>query len=116
LIQLIFVVQVTFAAVHVYFLSIQLIRVMLYEFDHTKSESNLAKHGVVMTDILYFEWSSALVSEDRRKPYSELRYEALGLIEDRLHVAVFCHRGEKIRVISLRKANSREVTRYAAKK
>jgi uncharacterized DUF497 family protein len=97
LIQLISVVQVTFAAVHVYFLSIQL-------------------NGVMMTDILYFEWSSALMSEDRRKAYAELRYEALGLIEGRLHVTVFCHRGEKVRVISLRKANSREVTRYAAKK
>jgi uncharacterized DUF497 family protein len=116
LIQLISVVQVTFAAVHIYFLFIQLNTVMLYEFDHSKSESNLAKHGVMMTDILYFEWSSALMSEDRRKPYAELRYEALGLIEGRLYVTVFCHRGEKVRVISLRKANSREVTRYAAKK
>ena len=86
---------------------------MLYEFDHEKNEANLAKHRVAMVEAQEFEWETAKVREDNRKRYAESRYEALGFIEGRLHVLVFCHRAEKLRVISLRKANSREVSRYA---
>lgn len=89
---------------------------MLYEFDELKSATNLAKHGVAMADVLGFEWETAQVRKDDRKAYAEHRYEALGLIEDRLYVLVFCHRSEKIRIISLRKANLRERSRYADKK
>lgn len=86
---------------------------MFYEFDSEKKAVNFAKHRVAMADAQYFDWESAIVREDNRKLYAEKRYEALGLIENRLHVLVFCHRGSKLRVISLRKANSREVSRYA---
>ncbi|HHW4671280.1 MAG TPA: BrnT family toxin, partial [Xylella fastidiosa subsp. multiplex] len=41
------------------------------------------------------------------------RFEAKGYIGNRLHVMVFCLRGDAVRVISLRKANSREVRSYA---
>ena len=36
-----------------------------------------------------------------------------GHIEGRLHVAIITLRGEKVRVISLRRANQREERRYA---
>ena len=86
---------------------------MLYEFDHEKSEENFAKHKVAMADALDFEWETAKVRQDNRKHYAESRFEALGFINGRLHVLVFCLRGSKLRVISLRKANSREVSRFA---
>jgi hypothetical protein len=35
-----------------------------------------------------------------------------GLIGPRLHVAVVTHRGDNVHVISLRKANQKEVTFY----
>ncbi|TCP10798.1 ribonuclease toxin BrnT of type II toxin-antitoxin system [Simplicispira metamorpha] len=38
----------------------------------------------------------------------------MGLIGDRLYVMVFALRETAVRIISLRKANSREVKRYAA--
>lgn len=41
------------------------------------------------------------------------RYPAFGYIGDRLFALAFTPRAEKIHVISLRKANSREVKRYA---
>jgi uncharacterized DUF497 family protein len=85
---------------------------MLYEFDHKKSEANFAKHSVALADAESFEWETAKVREDSRKLYAERRYEALGLIEGRLHVLVFCYRSGKLRLISLRKANSRELSRY----
>lgn len=44
--------------------------------------------------------------------YGEARFIALGYIVDRLYSMVFTVRGDMLRVISLRKANKREVKRY----
>lgn len=49
----------------------------------------------------------------RRYDYGEDRFQALGLIDGRLHMLVFTIRGGTLRAISLRKANPREVRRYA---
>lgn len=38
---------------------------------------------------------------------------ALASIDDRLYYVVYVDRGETRRIISLRKANSREITRHA---
>ena len=61
-----------------------------------------------------FEWDSALIAQDLRKDYGERRFLALGLIEGRLYMLVFTPRKDKVHVISLRKANAREVRRYEA--
>ena len=58
------------------------------------------------------DWSSALVVEDLRHDYGERRFQVIGLIGERLHVLVFTPRGTAVHVISLRKANRREVKRY----
>jgi uncharacterized DUF497 family protein len=50
---------------------------------------------------------------DGRRDDGETRYVALGFLAERLHVLCFTEATEAIRVISLRKANSREVSRYA---
>ncbi|RWA36957.1 BrnT family toxin [Xylella fastidiosa] len=84
---------------------------MNYEFDSAKS--NLDKHGLSLADADGFEWETAVVREDTRKQYAEPRFEAKGYIGNRLHLMVFCLRGDAVRVISLRKANSREVRSYA---
>jgi uncharacterized protein len=57
---------------------------------------------------------TALIVEDLRKDYGERRFQALGLIGDRLHMMVFTPRANKAHLISLRKANKREVKRYEA--
>ena len=49
---------------------------------------------------------------DDRYDYGEDRTQALGLIDGRLHMLAFTMRGDALRVISLRKANPREVKRY----
>lgn len=55
-----------------------------------------------------------LSGSDTRKRYTEQRFEATALIGDRLHVMVYCLRGDACRIISLRKANAREVKCYVA--
>lgn len=84
-----------------------------YEFDPAKDASNLDKHGLSLVDADGFEWDTAVVREDTRKQYAEQRLEATGYIGDRLHVMIYCRRRDAVRVISLRKANPREMKRYA---
>lgn len=82
------------------------------EFDPIKDQANRVKHGLSLALAEAFELETALVEIDDRNDYKEERFIALGLIGDRVHVMVFTVRGEAIRVISLRKANRREVKRY----
>jgi uncharacterized DUF497 family protein len=83
-------------------------------FDLAKSEKNVRVRGISFELAARFEWVAALIVEDLRKDYGERRFQALGLIENRLHMMVFTPRGNKVHVISLRKANKREVERYEA--
>jgi len=84
-----------------------------YEFDWAKSESNFAKHGLWLAEVEAFEWETAIVHEDTRKRYEERRFVATGYVANRLHVMVYCLRSHAVRVISLRRANQREIKRYA---
>jgi len=86
---------------------------MSYEFDPAKDERNLDKHGLSLAEAEGFEWETAVVDEDTRNLYAEPRFEAKGFIDERLHVMVYCLRADVVRVISLRKANAREVKDYA---
>ncbi|GEO41443.1 hypothetical protein SAE02_55910 [Skermanella aerolata] len=49
---------------------------------------------------------------DTRFDYSEERLVCFGYVEGRLHVCVYTARDEVFRVISVRKANEREVKKY----
>jgi len=86
-------------------------------FDPAKDAANLAKHGVSLTEAAGFEWETAVVWPDTRRDYGEPRMVALGYIGLRIMALVFVDRPPEQpterRIISLRKANSREVKRYA---
>jgi uncharacterized DUF497 family protein len=85
---------------------------MKIEFDPVKSEKNSVERGLPFNMIDAFEWASALMAEDIRKVYPERRFEAIGFIDGRLHVVLFAFMHDRIRVISFRKANKREIARY----
>ena len=86
-------------------------------FDPAKDAANVAKHGVSLTEAAGFEWDSAVVWPDTRRDYGEPRMVALGYIGLRIMSVVFVDRPPEQpterRIISLRKANTREVKRYA---
>lgn len=86
-------------------------------FDPAKDAANRAKHGLSLTEAAGFEWDTAVVWPDQRQDYGEARMAALGYIGLRIMAVVFVDRPAdnpiERRVISLRKANSREVKRYA---
>ena len=82
-------------------------------FDPAKNATNIASRGLSFELVEQMEWATALIQEDTRKAYGERRFQVLGFIGERLHAVVFTPRDGKVHVISLRKANSREVKRYA---
>ncbi|WP_453931485.1 BrnT family toxin [Acidovorax temperans] len=86
-------------------------------FDPAKDAANLAKHGFSLLDAVGFEWETAVVWPDTRRDYGEPRMVALGYIGLRIMSVVFVDRPPEQpterRIISLRKANTREVKRYA---
>jgi len=86
---------------------------MIIQFDPAKDAKNIDKHGVSLAAAEGFEWEQAVRWPDRRRNYGEDRIAGLGYIGDRLFYVVFAARGEERRIISLRKANQREVKRYA---
>ena len=56
-----------------------------------------------------FDFTTAALAIDTRREYGEVRYVAVGYLDNRLHVMCFTETPSGIRVISFRKANSREI-------
>ncbi|MBW8468222.1 MAG: BrnT family toxin [Thiobacillus sp.] len=85
---------------------------MKIEFDPAKDASNQAKHGVSLTLAGELDWDAALAWVDERFDYGEMRMIALAPQTGTLFCVAFVDRGEARRVISLRRANRREVKHY----
>lgn len=82
------------------------------EFDPDKDLANRRKHGVSLSAAAELDFDAVLVIADQRRDYGEDRFQAIGPLQGRLHVLAFTMRGDTLRAISLRKANTREVRRY----
>ncbi|MBF9034291.1 BrnT family toxin [Rhodobacterales bacterium HKCCE2091] len=87
---------------------------MEFEWDEAKNRVNIQTRGIDFASARDFDFSSAQTKRDARLEYGEDRSVAVGYIGRRLHVLVYTLRGARIRVISLRKANSRERRSYAS--
>ena len=85
---------------------------MKIEFDPAKDAVNQAKHGVSLSMASELDWEAALVWVDQRLEYGETRMIALAPRAEILYYVAFVDRGELRRVISLRRANRREVKHY----
>lgn len=89
---------------------------MEFEWDEAKSDACLAGRGF---DFAYaaavFADPDRLVEPDDRRDYGEPRFRVIGRIEHRIFVVVYTPRAGRIRLISARRANRQEVTRYGAR-
>lgn len=85
---------------------------MQIEFDPVKDERNIRERGLSFERAAEFDVETAFYAVDSRRDYGETRVRALGYLGDRLHALVYVGIPQGIRVISLRKANQREVARY----
>ena len=85
---------------------------MALEWDLRKATSNLQKHGIRFADaafVLHDHLAITVLDEDEHEErWVTIGMDALG----RLMVVVYTWRGERIRLISARRATSRERRQY----
>lgn len=85
---------------------------MKIEYDKNKSEKNVRERNISFDEVMNFDWETAVYKEDVRKSYPEKRIIAMGFLNQRLHVICFTETEVGVRIISFRKANTREVKKY----
>lgn len=85
---------------------------MQIEFDPAKRETTLRERGLDFADAPQVFAGPVIEAEDSRFDYGETRITSMGMLNDRLVVLVWTQRGEARRIISMRYANEREITRY----
>jgi len=85
------------------------------EFDSEKRNKTLAERGLDFARTGEIFAGHHLTAPDLREAYGEDRYVTVGLLDQRMVVLVWTPRGEVRRIISMRKANEREQTRYRQK-
>jgi uncharacterized DUF497 family protein len=86
---------------------------MQIEFDNNKRDRTLTERGLDFARAAEVFAGVHFTGEDTREDYSEPRYITAGKLDGRMVVMVWTPRGEARRIISMRKANEREQTRYA---
>lgn len=87
---------------------------MKITFDALKQEKSLKERGLdFRRAVEVFEGATATV-RDVRKDYGEPRFVTTGRLDGRIVVVVWTPRGHARRIISMRKANEREIKKYTA--
>jgi len=84
---------------------------MEFEFDPQKSSGNKAKHGIDFSEAQQL-WDDPDLVEIPAKTSDEPRYLVIGKILGRHWSGVITYRGEKIRIISVRRSRKEEVELY----
>jgi uncharacterized DUF497 family protein len=85
---------------------------MEFEWDENKNRINIENHHVSFSQAAKIFDGDVLEWEDTRKEYGETRIIAIGRSEGRLLRVVYTERGNKIRIISARKANKNDRRNY----
>ncbi|QWE05143.1 BrnT family toxin [Polynucleobacter sp. JS-JIR-II-50] len=88
---------------------------MKFTYDSAKNDLNLSKHGPPLSDAKLLDWNASYNWVDQRKDYGEERRIALIPNNQRVYCVVYVESKIAIRIISLRKANAREVNFYEEK-
>lgn len=84
-----------------------------FEWDADKAERNLAKHGISFTAATYvFDDIFALEQLDFDSQPSEIRCVIIGMVNEVILTVIDTERGERIRIISARKATRHEQREY----
>ncbi|NOT84927.1 MAG: BrnT family toxin [Methylococcaceae bacterium] len=85
---------------------------MKIDFDPVKNAKNIRERDLSFERVAEFDFISATYLIDNRQDYGETRQIAIGYLNDRLHFLCFVPIHDGIRVVSFRKANSREAKKY----
>ena len=82
-----------------------------FEFDETKSQTNLLKHGINFIDAQAL-WDDPSLLEIAANTEDEPRYLMIGLIQNKHWSAIITYRNSNVRLISVRRSRSEEVALY----
>ena len=86
---------------------------MEFELDPGKDEANRFKHGLGLAfGAKVFEDPDHIISSSFREMDGEDRNKAVGMIDCKLYTAVHVWRGDKVRLISVRRSNTSEQRDY----
>ncbi|MCK5354766.1 MAG: BrnT family toxin [Methyloprofundus sp.] len=84
----------------------------MYEWNEEKNKKIFIERGLSFADAKIVFSGTHATFEDTRFDYGEQRFITFGMLEDRMVVIAHTPRGEKTRIISMRKANYREQKIY----
>ena len=84
---------------------------MQYEWDDEKSKSNRVKHGIAFESMEDFDWSFARLDEIEHVEGEE-REAHVGPIGMTLYRGILTERGDRLRIISIRRAENAEIVRW----
>lgn len=82
-----------------------------FEFDESKSKTNLDKHGIDFVAAQSL-WKDPDLLQVRAKSIDEFRYLLIGKIGEKHWSAVITYRDDRIRLISVRRSRKEEVEFY----
>ena len=84
---------------------------MLFEFDENKSKINKQKHGIdfVEAQQLFNKKTKIIPAKEIE---DEIRYAAIGYIDNKCYVMIFTTRNVEIRIISVRRCRKKEKELY----
>jgi uncharacterized DUF497 family protein len=88
---------------------------MEFEFDEQKSRTNQAKHGIDFYEAQLL-WEDLDRIEIPARTEDEPRYLLISQLGAKHYSAVITYRGEKVRIISVRRARLEEVEIYEGKR
>jgi len=84
---------------------------MEFEFDPEKSKANREKHGIGFDEAKIL-WRDVDALEIFARQEGEVRKALIGGHGGKLWTAIFTERGDKVRIISVRRARKNEVILY----
>jgi uncharacterized DUF497 family protein len=86
---------------------------MEIDFDPAKREKALIERGLDFLRVGEVFAGVTVTMVDERQNYGESRFISVGQLDGRVVVVVWTPRGVTRRIISMRKANEREIEKYA---
>jgi uncharacterized DUF497 family protein len=85
------------------------------DYDSAKRDATLEHRGLDFARAADVFAGVTFTRRDDRVEYGEERFVTFGVLDERMVAIVWTPRGETRRIISMRKANDREQTRYQSR-
>ena len=84
----------------------------MFEWDEAKSWRNVIESGFAFDIVLQLDWDTSITERDDRRDYGEVRYRTFGRIDGVAYCVAWTARGDRARIISVRRARESEANRY----